>query len=205
MSRGYLWDSSVVSGEAARTLKNDSADSVCYRQVKYLLAPPSAYNLKARPKIAIALLVVYPILLLLFVVLYVRILQIIITNPGYIAKGKIPEEQGQGTERKEQRVRRSCTITTVPEGEEIAGSGEKASSSRRTSTHESTNILRSILTGAMAAPRGMEQFYKRDAYICDYRGLPIWCAKCLNWKPDRTHHCSEIDRCVRRMDHFCPW
>ena len=41
--------------------------------------------------------------------------------------------------------------------------------------------------------------------MCDEVGLPIFCEKCLNWKPDRTHHCSEVNRCVRRMDHFCPW
>jgi palmitoyltransferase len=44
-----------------------------------------------------------------------------------------------------------------------------------------------------------------DAYICDYDGMPRWCHKCHNWKPDRTHHCKELGRCVRRMDHYCPW
>lgn len=44
-----------------------------------------------------------------------------------------------------------------------------------------------------------------DAYICDYEGMPLWCDKCHNWKPDRTHHCKELGRCVRKMDHYCPW
>ena len=44
-----------------------------------------------------------------------------------------------------------------------------------------------------------------DAYICDYGGRPLWCFKCHNWKPDRAHHCKELGRCVRRMDHYCPW
>ena len=43
------------------------------------------------------------------------------------------------------------------------------------------------------------------AYICDYEGMPLWCDKCHNWKPDRTHHCKELGRCVRKMDHYCPW
>ncbi|KAF2846123.1 palmitoyltransferase PFA5 [Plenodomus tracheiphilus IPT5] len=43
------------------------------------------------------------------------------------------------------------------------------------------------------------------AFICDYQGDPLWCDKCSNWKPDRTHHCKELGRCVRRMDHYCPW
>lgn len=46
---------------------------------------------------------------------------------------------------------------------------------------------------------------KYDSYLCDYEGMPLWCDKCNIYKPDRTHHCKELDRCVRRMDHFCPW
>ena len=36
-------------------------------------------------------------------------------------------------------------------------------------------------------------------------GKPIRCSYCLNWKPDRAHHCRDNGRCVRRTDHFCPW
>lgn len=47
----------------------------------------------------------------------------------------------------------------------------------------------------------------KDMYICALGGnlQPRFCTFCQNLKPDRTHHCSEINRCVRRMDHFCPW
>lgn len=44
-----------------------------------------------------------------------------------------------------------------------------------------------------------------DAYVCDFEGTPLFCEKCHNWKPDRTHHCKELGRCVRKMDHYCPW
>ena len=50
-----------------------------------------------------------------------------------------------------------------------------------------------------------KKFDRYDAFTCDYQGMPIWCDKCHNWKPDRTHHCSELKRCVRKMDHYCPW
>jgi palmitoyltransferase len=32
-----------------------------------------------------------------------------------------------------------------------------------------------------------------------------FCSKCLTYKPDRTHHCSTLGRCVLKMDHYCPW
>jgi len=32
-----------------------------------------------------------------------------------------------------------------------------------------------------------------------------WCRRCNHWKPDRAHHCRVCDRCIFRMDHYCPW
>lgn len=52
---------------------------------------------------------------------------------------------------------------------------------------------------------GLEHFYTKDAFICENDGRPKWCSECCNWKPDRAHHSSEINRCVIRMDHYCPW
>lgn len=51
----------------------------------------------------------------------------------------------------------------------------------------------------------LESFYTRDVYTCRSDGLPIWCSECQNWKPDRAHHSGEIQRCVSKMDHYCPW
>jgi palmitoyltransferase ZDHHC3/7/25 len=31
------------------------------------------------------------------------------------------------------------------------------------------------------------------------------CPKCCSIKPDRAHHCSVCQRCIRKMDHHCPW
>ncbi len=33
----------------------------------------------------------------------------------------------------------------------------------------------------------------------------IECKKCNIVKPPRTHHCNVCQKCVRRMDHHCPW
>lgn len=32
-----------------------------------------------------------------------------------------------------------------------------------------------------------------------------YCARCLNGKPPRCHHCSICQRCVLKMDHHCIW
>lgn len=32
-----------------------------------------------------------------------------------------------------------------------------------------------------------------------------FCTKCIGWKPDRSHHCSNYKRCVLKFDHYCPW
>lgn len=34
---------------------------------------------------------------------------------------------------------------------------------------------------------------------------PRYCSICDVVKHDRVHHCSEVNRCVRKFDHFCPW
>ncbi|KAH7176669.1 DHHC palmitoyltransferase-domain-containing protein [Dactylonectria macrodidyma] len=52
---------------------------------------------------------------------------------------------------------------------------------------------------------GLEAFYSKDVFVCELDGRPKWCSECRNWKPDRAHHSSEIDRCIRKMDHLCPW
>lgn len=52
---------------------------------------------------------------------------------------------------------------------------------------------------------GLEEFWQRSVFVCNSRGLPIWCSQCENWKPDRAHHNRDVGRCTAKMDHFCPW
>ena len=49
------------------------------------------------------------------------------------------------------------------------------------------------------------EFWMRDVFVCDAKGLPRWCPHCENWKPDRAHHNQDTGRCTLMMDHFCPW
>nr|CDN30000.1 Putative palmitoyltransferase [Podospora anserina] len=52
---------------------------------------------------------------------------------------------------------------------------------------------------------GLERFYSKNVFVCNTDGRPRWCSSCCTWKVDRAHHCSELDRCVKKMDHYCPW
>lgn len=35
--------------------------------------------------------------------------------------------------------------------------------------------------------------------------LPRWCHQCQNFKPPRSHHCRDLNTCVLKLDHYCPW
>jgi palmitoyltransferase len=119
--------------------------------VNYLMDPSKDLRnngVPSRNATGIGLLVVYCLLLLPFLITYMRLLQVIWKNPGLVPLGD-PSWDRQ------------------------------------------------------SAPT--KHFERYDAYICDHKGMPIWCEECHNWKPDRTHHDSHTGRCVRKMDHFCPW
>ncbi|KAL2209369.1 palmitoyltransferase PFA5 [Sarocladium strictum] len=52
---------------------------------------------------------------------------------------------------------------------------------------------------------GLENFYSKNVFVCEGDGRPKWCSECRSWKPDRASHSSELGRCIRKMDHLCPW
>jgi len=146
-----------------------------------------------RPRTAIAILVVFFILLALWFLCYLRILITVLTNPGYVPRNDssiLPASTYDVSPRPNRRNNKS---------------GEKHGSTGRQTIRPAPITRRAILDGRIPPPPGIEYFYFKDIFVCDDVGLPIFCEKCLNWKPDRTHHCSEVNRCVRRMDHFCPW
>jgi hypothetical protein len=51
-------------------------------------------------------------------------------------------------------------------------------------------------SSSSSSVRGLEK--KRD-------GRTRFCQACHVYKPDRTHHCRKLGRCVLEMDHWCGW
>ncbi|KAL1865640.1 hypothetical protein VTK73DRAFT_5114 [Phialemonium thermophilum] len=135
-------------------------------------------RVRNRPSIAVGILVPYAVLLLLTLATYLRLNLVIIRDPGIVPLG------AEGPQR------RGRTRARRPKG----GSPEDPEG-------------RPYVPGPDPNPDspGLERFYSKDVYVCETDGRPIYCSTCGTWKPDRAHHSREIDRCVRKMDHYCPW
>ncbi|OAX83035.1 hypothetical protein ACJ72_02607 [Emergomyces africanus] len=145
---------------------------------------------------AIGLLVGFYILLIGLVVSYLRLLVALIWNPDYIPRGpqysESQAETGTSRRRKKSRSRRK-PISNKSNGD--------------VEWHGLSSILRRPVEKSDQAfdASGFEPFYLKDVFVCKEDGRPAWCSTCCQFKPDRAHHCREIGRCIRKMDHFCPW
>eukprot|EP00993_Chasmostoma_nieuportense_P002624 NODE_3403_length_974_cov_45.664699_g3256_i0.p1 GENE.NODE_3403_length_974_cov_45.664699_g3256_i0~~NODE_3403_length_974_cov_45.664699_g3256_i0.p1 ORF type:complete len:293 (+),score=74.74 NODE_3403_length_974_cov_45.664699_g3256_i0:51-929(+) len=80
------------------------------------------------------------------------------------------------------------------------------------------SYLRACLTSPGYVVDGWEKkFIQTSSHVFDLeahhaiskeskmRGGIRFCRKCNVLKPDRSHHCSDCCRCVKKMDHHCPW
>ncbi|KAL2136822.1 hypothetical protein VTI74DRAFT_1036 [Chaetomium olivicolor] len=129
-----------------------------------------------QPGTAIAFLVLYFFFLSLALLTYFRVFLVIQFNPGVTPLGP------KATEWKTEAKRRK----------------------RRDHDLEAATRYEARPDDDPDSP-GLEAFYSKDVFVCETDGRPRWCSTCCNWKRDRAHHCSEIERCVKKMDHYCPW
>lgn len=85
--------------------------------------------------------------------------------------------------------------------------GESAKTEKNTNNSNSPDVENQQWTPPDTNPDspGLEAFYSKDVFVCEVDGRPKWCSNCRQWKPDRASHSSELGRCVRKMDHLCPW
>jgi len=58
--------------------------------------------------------------------------------------------------------------------------------------------------GYVPLPEARIDFSDRDALQGRVDDWTI-CQRCEMWRPPRAHHCRVCKRCVRKMDHHCPW
>ena len=170
----------------------------------YLLNPPT--NLHApRPGVAIAILVIHFSLLFFVASTYFRILHTVRANPGFV-----PRSPRHPKERRKRQGTLWRTKTGPPGTDETQEeSGESWTERNRTKDLARTSPYQNDTIGgepnSNGFDTGLEPFYEKDVFVCEGDGRPRWCSTCKIFKPDRAHHCREVDRCVYKMDHFCPW
>jgi palmitoyltransferase len=142
-----------------------------------------------RPGVAAAFLVVYFIFFVLMIVSYARLFVLVQFNPDVVPLGpKVSLEWRAKVERDAARARsRRSRRSKDPDGD-----------------LEAQRYVPEPPDSDPDSP-GLERFYTKDVFVCEPDGRPRWCVNCANWKEDRTYHNGEINRCVRKLDHYCPW
>ncbi|XP_069019137.1 palmitoyltransferase ZDHHC7-like isoform X2 [Embiotoca jacksoni] len=65
--------------------------------------------------------------------------------------------------------------------------------------------LRTMLTDPGAVPKGNATKKHMESLQLKPGEVLYKCPKCCSIKPERAHHCSICKRCIRKMDHHCPW
>jgi len=64
---------------------------------------------------------------------------------------------------------------------------------------------RAMLTDPGAVPKGNATRENIESMCLPEGEVVFKCPKCISIKPSRAHHCSVCQRCIRKMDHHCPW
>lgn len=130
---------------------------------------------------------------------YIRLMYNVLGRPGYLPFGAERVQADATLQRKHshgQRWRRK------------SGSRKVGNAEKQEPTEMDIESAVNDHAGGKAFqldPAGLESFYTKDVFVCQEDGRPPYCSTCCQFKTDRAHHCREVDRCVRKMDHFCPW
>ncbi|KAJ5176658.1 Palmitoyltransferase pfa5 [Penicillium canariense] len=176
----------------------------CYAVTKtlcidYLLHPLPSYNRRPRVGAGAVIIALFYCLLIPVVSTYIRLLYDVLCNPGYLPLGA---ERVRADVESEDPTRRH-------------GKRRRKTSSRKARDAEKEDPWKVDLESGInnhaggkafpLDPAGLECFYTKDVFVCQEDGRPPYCSSCCQFKTDRAHHCREVDRCVRKMDHFCPW
>lgn len=139
---------------------------------------------------AIPVLVIYFLLFILMTSSFFRLVYITVCDPPYTTLGP------QAVRNRRQKIKNQGHL-----GKEGGIGGAEYDAEAGTGGGQ-TNTFG---TNSDPDSPGLELFYTKDVFVCERDGKPKWCSECMNWKPDRTHHCSSSGRCIKKMDHFCPW
>lgn len=169
-------------------------------QVDYLIHPLPSYNRGPRVGAGAAILAIYYVLLIPMVLTYLQLYYYVLWNPGYLPLGAQRLQDDEDAKNSKR---------SHPKRGRRRGSSRKAPDPEKTQQPEE-DVERGVLANdGNDTPQpdlsGLEKFYTKDVFVCQEDGRPPWCTTCCIFKPDRSHHCRELGRCVRKMDHFCPW
>ncbi|KAL4925781.1 DHHC family palmitoyltransferase [Aspergillus undulatus] len=169
--------------------------------IDYLIDPLPKYARSSRVGTGAAIIAVFYVLLLVVLITYARLLYNVVWNPDLLPRSSEAAAENQSMHapprHSQDRPRRKRK-------------GRHKSKRSEVSDKPAVDVEAALDYNAqpMVLPwdtAGLENFYKKDVFVCQPDGRPLFCSKCCHSKPDRTHHCREVDRCVRKMDHFCPW
>ncbi|KAL5334360.1 DHHC palmitoyltransferase-domain-containing protein [Aspergillus crustosus] len=168
--------------------------------IDYLISPLPKYAHPSRVGAGAAIIAIFYVLLIFVITTYLRLLYNVVWNPDLLPRSptSAPEQTAKPpSHHSHNRSRRKK-------------SGHRKTKRTELSDKPEADVERALdyNAGPMVLPwdtAGLENFYTRDIFVCQPDGRPIYCSKCCHYKPDRTHHCREVDRCVQKMDHFCPW
>ncbi|KAJ5182782.1 hypothetical protein N7492_000398, partial [Penicillium capsulatum] len=168
--------------------------------IDYLLHPLPSYNRPSRVGAGAAILAIYYVLLIVMVGTYLRLFYNVVRDPGFLPLGA------------ERLQNDSETHDSKPAGRMCSLHRRKSCSKTFRGTEKEDQADIDLESGTHAGGKafqldaaGLESFYTKDIFICQEDGRPPYCSTCCQFKTDRAHHCREVDRCVRKMDHFCPW